>query len=84
VLLLDELSLGLAPAVVTRLHEVVRQVANAGAAVILVEQHVRKVLHVADRGYLMSRGRIVTSGSSADLRGRLSDIEDVYLSREEQ
>jgi branched-chain amino acid transport system ATP-binding protein len=84
VLLLDELSLGLAPAVVTRLHEVVRRVADHGAAVILVEQHVRKVLQVADRGYVMNRGKIVTSGTSAELRGRLSEIENVYLSRDER
>jgi branched-chain amino acid transport system ATP-binding protein len=84
VLLLDELSLGLAPIVVNRLHEVVRRVADDGAAVVLVEQHVRKVLQLADRGYIMTRGKIVASGTAGELRGRLGEIEDVYLSRDDQ
>jgi branched-chain amino acid transport system ATP-binding protein len=80
VLLADELSLGLAPMVVTRLLEAVRDAANTfGAAVLLVEQHVRQALRYADRAYVMRRGRIDLSGSTTELLGRLPEIENSYL-----
>jgi branched-chain amino acid transport system ATP-binding protein len=81
VLLADELSMGLAPLVVKRLLEAVRAAADQrGAAVLLVEQHVRKALQYADRAYVMRRGRIELSGSAAELRSRIDEIEDHYLS----
>ncbi|MBV9594774.1 MAG: ATP-binding cassette domain-containing protein, partial [Actinobacteria bacterium] len=81
VLLADELSLGLAPLIVLRLLEAVRSAANEQqTGVVLVEQHVRKVLKFADRVYVMRRGRIVLEGEAADLINRISDIEDQYLS----
>jgi branched-chain amino acid transport system ATP-binding protein len=81
VLLADELSMGLAPLVVKRLLEAVRAAADQrGTAVLLVEQHVRKALRYADRAYVMRRGRIELSGSAAELRARIHDIEDHYLS----
>jgi branched-chain amino acid transport system ATP-binding protein len=62
VLLADELSLGLAPMVVERLLASVRQAADErGVAVLLVEQHVRQALSVADRVYVMERGRVSLS-----------------------
>jgi branched-chain amino acid transport system ATP-binding protein len=80
VMLLDELSLGLAPIVVRRLLEAVRTAAEErGVGVLLVEQHVRQALEVADRVYVMQRGRIVLSGASTDIRGQLSEIEAAYL-----
>jgi branched-chain amino acid transport system ATP-binding protein len=80
VLLADELSMGLAPMVVTRLLQAVRDAAdNHGAAVLLVEQHVRQALRYADRAYILRRGRIDLSGTAAELSGRLSEIEDSYL-----
>lgn len=79
-LLADELSLGLAPLVVRRLLEAVRAVADEqGTGVLLVEQHVRKALQYADRVYVMRRGRIELSGTAAEMRGRLAEIEDSYL-----
>jgi branched-chain amino acid transport system ATP-binding protein len=66
-LLADELSLGLGPLVVERLLHAVRAAADSGVAVLLVEQHVRKALSYADRGYVMQRGRIVTAGAAAEL-----------------
>ena len=79
-LLADELSLGLAPMVVARLLKAVRQVAdeqNVGA--ILVEQHVNRVLQIADRVYVMRAGQIILTGTVAEVAGQL---EDVYLGRE--
>jgi branched-chain amino acid transport system ATP-binding protein len=80
VLLADELSMGLAPIIVKRLLQAVVRIAKQqDTAVLLVEQHVRKALQFCDRAYVMHRGRIELSGSSSDLQGRLSEIEDRYL-----
>jgi branched-chain amino acid transport system ATP-binding protein len=79
VLLADELSLGLAPMVVERLLTAVRAAADQGVAVILVEQHVRQALAVADRVNVLRRGRIVMSGDAADLRGDAEGIAAHYL-----
>ena len=83
-LLLDELSLGLAPVVVERLLPRVREYAQeSGCGVLLVEQHVRQALNIADRVYVMQRGRIVMSGSAEDVRGRLDEVEATYLSNQD-
>lgn len=80
VLLADELSLGLAAKVVTRLLEAVRQQAtDHGTAVLLVEQHVRKVLNFADYVYVMRRGTVVLEGEGSDLRNRIDEIEEYYM-----
>jgi ABC-type branched-subunit amino acid transport system ATPase component len=78
-LLVDELSLGLAPLIVDRLLKTVREAANAGTAVLLVEQHIHKALTVADRVLVMTRGTIALEGNAADLGGRLEDIQDAYM-----
>ena len=80
-LLADEMSLGLAPMVVTRLFEAVREAAaRQGTGVLLVEQQVRKVLRYADRVYVMRRGRIAMEVSAQEARARISEIERGYLS----
>jgi branched-chain amino acid transport system ATP-binding protein len=79
VLLADELSLGLAPMIVSRLLAAVRSAADAGAAVLLVEQHVKRALGICDRAYVMHRGRLVIEGTAAELLRRLPEIEDTYL-----
>jgi branched-chain amino acid transport system ATP-binding protein len=79
VLLLDEVSMGLAPIVVDGLMEAVARAATEGAAVLLVEQRARRALSVAHRGYFMSHGRITTSGSSAELTEYLSVSHDAYF-----
>jgi branched-chain amino acid transport system ATP-binding protein len=79
-LLADELSLGLAPIIVTHLLEAVREAADEeGVGVLLVEQHVRQALKIADRVYLMERGRIVLTGTAAEVVGQLDTIEAAYL-----
>jgi branched-chain amino acid transport system ATP-binding protein len=80
VLLIDELSQGLAPMIVERLLCAVRQAAaEAGAGVLIVEQQAATALRVADRAYVISGGRVVMSGSVAELRDRWEEIEKVYL-----
>ena len=81
VLLADELSLGLAPLVVARLLEELRRAATErGVGVLLVEQQVRHALDIADRVYVMQRGRVRISGSADEIKGQLADIEAAYLS----
>jgi branched-chain amino acid transport system ATP-binding protein len=80
-LLVDELSLGLAPVVVKRLLQAVRRVASErSTGILLVEQHVRQALNIADRVYVMQRGRIVMSGTGDEVHGRIDEIEATYLS----
>lgn len=79
-LLADELSLGLAPLIVERLLIALRKAADEGLGVLLVEQHVRKALNVADRVYVLQRGRVVYSGSGAEARRDIDAIEASYLS----
>jgi branched-chain amino acid transport system ATP-binding protein len=83
VLLADELSLGLAPLVVERLLAAVRAAADRGAAVLLVEQHVRDALEVADRAYVLNHGAVALEGPTSELRGRIGEIEDTYLAAAE-
>src|SRR6185503_4052055 len=79
-LLVDELSLGLAPRVVRRLLDTVRRVATEQATgVLLVEQHVRQALAIADRVYVIQRGHIVMDGTVDEMRGRIDEVESTYL-----
>jgi branched-chain amino acid transport system ATP-binding protein len=80
VLLIDELSLGLAPVVVGQLLPLVERVAAEGTAVILVEQSVNVALTVAERAYFMERGRIRFSGPTAELLERKDLLRSVFLS----
>jgi branched-chain amino acid transport system ATP-binding protein len=75
----DELSLGLAPIVVNRLLRVIRQRADEGLGVLLVEQNARTVLDVADRVYVMRSGRIEMSATADVARRRWTEIEEFYL-----
>jgi len=73
ILLVDELTLGLAPQVVERLLATVRQLADEGAGVLMVEQHLPLALATADRGYVMERGRITAEGTAVDLRAGMAE-----------
>jgi ABC-type branched-subunit amino acid transport system ATPase component len=78
-LLIDELSLGLAPLVVEDLLETVRRVNAQGVAVLLVDQHVDLALDVASRAYFLERGEVRFSGPAEDLRGRDDLLRSVFL-----
>jgi branched-chain amino acid transport system ATP-binding protein len=80
VLLIDELSLGLAPVIVGQLLPIVQRVADQGTAVILVEQSVNVALTVAQRAYFMERGAIRFSGPTAELLDRKDLLRSVFLS----
>jgi branched-chain amino acid transport system ATP-binding protein len=81
-LLADEISLGLAPKVVTRLLDAIRVAADEGLGVLLVEQHVRQVLARADRVYVLQRGEVVLQGTAKEVAKDLSGLEATYLTSE--
>lgn len=78
-LMIDELSLGLAPIVVERLLEMVREIAATGVTVILVEQSVNVALELAETAYFMERGRIRFRGPTAELLERRDLLRSVFL-----
>jgi branched-chain amino acid transport system ATP-binding protein len=81
VLLIDELSLGLAPLIVIRLLEAVKKAAHEdGVGVLLVEQHVKQALKVADHVLVMQRGRVVLDGPTAEVASKVEELEEAYLS----
>ena len=77
-ILLDEPTLGLAPLIITQIFDIIRRIRDEGVTVFLVEQNASKALAVADRAYVLENGRIVLSGSGAEL---LSDdgVRHAYL-----
>lgn len=68
VLMIDEMSLGLAPVIVTQMFRIVRDIADTGMTVLLVEQHIKDALEVADYGTIIDNGRTRISGTAAELR----------------
>lgn len=79
ILLIDELSLGLAPLIVQRLLTEVRKSANEETGVILVEQQLATALDVATRAYVIGAGEVKLSGDAAHLRAKRKEIEELYL-----
>ncbi len=81
-LLIDELSLGLAPVIVDAILPTLREfAAETGGGVLIVEQHVQRVLDVADRGYVLSHGQLVMEGPAEKLRADRHLIMASYLGR---
>jgi branched-chain amino acid transport system ATP-binding protein len=79
--MLDEPSMGLAPLVVKDLFKAIQAIRAEGATVLLVEQNARGALRIADRGYVLETGRIVLTGSAADLLQN-RDVQRAYLGGE--
>jgi branched-chain amino acid transport system ATP-binding protein len=73
-LLLDEPSEGLAPVIVQRIAEIIREVKANGVAILLVEQNVKFAQAVADRHYLLAQGRVVEQLDNADFQVRESEL----------
>ncbi len=79
-LLMDEPSMGLAPILVERSFEIIKQVNDSGVAMLVVEQNANVSLSIADRGYVLSTGRVVLEGRAADLLEN-EDLRKAYLGR---
>jgi branched-chain amino acid transport system ATP-binding protein len=77
-LLLDEPSMGLAPVLVERIFEVIREINEQGTTILLVEQNANVALEIASRGYVLETGEIVTSASAAELREDPT-VREAYL-----
>ena len=73
-LLLDELSMGLAPIIVDELYETVAQIASTGVSILCIEQFARTALRVSDYAAVMSGGRVVASGEPAEVLDTMSDV----------
>jgi len=78
-LLADEMSLGLAPIIVRRLMTVLRRIAAEGIGVLLIEQFTHVALELADRAYVMNRGKIRFEGSAAELKANPGVLQETYL-----
>ncbi|HEX7932661.1 MAG TPA: ABC transporter ATP-binding protein [Paraburkholderia sp.] len=77
-LMLDEPSLGLAPIIVQQLFATIRSIRERGTTVLLVEQNANMALSVADRGYVLSTGRVIVEGTPASLLGN-EEVRAAYL-----
>ena len=79
-LLMDEPSMGLSPALVQQNFQLIKEIHETGVAVLMVEQNATMALAIADRGYVLSTGEIVLEGPAADLL-RSEDLKRAYLGR---
>jgi branched-chain amino acid transport system ATP-binding protein len=77
-MLLDEMSLGLAPIVINNVYKALRKIRERGITILLVEQNVKRSLDEADRAYIMEAGRVVLSGDVADLR-KEKEVKKAYF-----
>lgn len=78
-LLIDELSFGLAPAIVVRLGETIKAIADRGIGILLIEQFTTLALGLATRAYVMERGELVFAGAAEDLRQHPEILHGAYL-----
>lgn len=67
-MLLDEMSLGLAPIILDKLYQALKEIRQRGITILFVEQNVRRSLNEADRAYIIERGRVVLEGPTVELR----------------
>ncbi len=79
-LMLDEPSMGLAPLMVSRVYDILRELKDEGTTLLLIEQNARAALKLADRGYVLETGRIILDGSAAELRDD-PEVQRAYLGK---
>ena len=79
VLMIDELSLGLAPTIVGQLLEVVREIHRRGTTIVIVEQSVNVALNLADRAVFMEKGEVRFTGPTSDLLDRPDILRSVFI-----
>jgi branched-chain amino acid transport system ATP-binding protein len=77
IVLVDEVSIGLAPKIVDQIFEILRRLSSEGVSLLIVEQYVRRALELASTVYLLNRGEVVLSGSTQDVK--YEDVADAYL-----
>ncbi len=77
-LLLDEPSMGLAPLFVKTIFKVIQEINQSGTTILLVEQNANMALSIADRGYVIETGKVVLSGTAAELQ-ESDDLKQAYL-----
>jgi len=77
IVLVDEVSIGLAPKIVDQIFEILRRLASEGVSLLIVEQYVRRALDLAATVYLLNRGEVVLSGSTEDVK--YDDVAEAYL-----
>jgi branched-chain amino acid transport system ATP-binding protein len=77
-LMLDEPSLGLSPILVKENFNIIRRINERGITVFLVEQNVRQTLAISDFGYVLSKGRVIASGTPEEL-GRTEEVHRAYF-----
>ena len=80
VLLLDEPSLGLAPMIVTKIFNLIKEINSMGITVLLVEQNAFKALSISNYTYVLENGKVVKEGSSLDLL-KDPDVRKAYLGK---
>jgi branched-chain amino acid transport system ATP-binding protein len=79
-LMLDEPSMGLAPLMVSRVYDILRELKDEGTTLLLIEQNARAALKLADRGYVLETGRIILDGSATELRDD-PEVQRAYLGK---
>jgi branched-chain amino acid transport system ATP-binding protein len=79
-ILMDEPSMGLAPALVQKIYELVAQIEALGTSMLIVEQNATMALSIADRGYVLATGQIVLEGKASELLHH-EDLKRAYLGR---
>ena len=77
-LLLDEPSMGLAPLLVKEIFKLIKEIHEQGTTILLVEQNANQALKIADKAYVLETGKIVLSGSGAELLAS-EDVQRIYL-----
>jgi branched-chain amino acid transport system ATP-binding protein len=82
-MLLDEPSLGLAPLIVQEIFKILADLRRDGTTILLVEQNARAALRLADRGYVLENGRVVLTGTAAELAAD-GDLQRAYLGKRNQ